>query len=315
MPTKSINIWTKNEGFGDMIISAIKINENLEEEVARPVTGFPHFACYEDVTMHPGGYVPWHWHSDVEFIWALQGGIRLDTNHHSFAIRMGEGAFINSNVLHYKEPLAGPAPIMLDQLFDVRLLSGYHKSVYEQKYIMPVIECKELEAMVFRPSEPNQRKILELLRHSYDAAELAEYGYEFVVRNDLSTIWCLLCREAEAMLRSKKVTISQGEQRIKKMLTYIRNHYKEPVSLNQIAEAANISQRECLRCFRQNLNTTPFTYLLEYRIRRAADELRETDLTITTIGYHCGFSGISYFSKTFKKLMGCTPGEYREMNR
>lgn len=313
IPTKSINIWTINREYGDMILSSIKINENLEEEVARPVAGFPHWACYEDVSLHPGGYVPWHWHADVEFSWALQGGIRLDTANHSFTVRMGEGAFINSNMLHYKEPLAGPPPIMLDQLFDVRLLSGYHKSVFEQKYIMPVIECRELEAMVFRPSQPNQRRILELLRHAYDTAELAGYGYEFEVRNDLSTVWSLLCRETEGMIQSGKVSAGQGEQRIKRMMTYIRDHYRERIALEEIARAASISQRECLRCFRQNLNTTPFTYLLEYRVRRACEQLRESDRSITDISYECGFSGTSYFSKTFKKLMACTPSEYREM--
>ncbi len=296
-----------------MIVSALKINENLEEQIARPTAGFPHLACYEDVTEHPGGYVPWHWHADVEFIWALQGGIRLDTNRHSFTVHAGEGAFINSNVLHYKEPLAGPAPIMLDQLFDLSLLAGFPGSVFEQKYIMPVVKCRELEAMVFYPSSPNQRRILELIRHAYDAAELAEYGYEIVVRNDLSSAWGLLCREAAGILGSEKVTASQSEERIKRMMTYIREHYRERISLEQIAEAASISERECLRCFRRNLNTTPFTYLLEYRIRRAAEELRETDKAVTEIAYDCGFGGSSYFTKTFKKGMDCTPSQYREL--
>lgn len=296
-----------------MIVSALKINESLEEQVERPTAGFPHFACYEDVTMHPGGYVPWHWHPDVEFIWALQGGIRLDTNRHSFTVHTGEGAFINSNVLHYKEPLAGPAPIMLNQLFDLSLLSGFPGSIFEQKYIMPVVECRELEAMVFYPSSPNQRRILELMRHSYDATELAEYGYEITVRNDLSSAWGLLCREAAEILSSGKVTASQSEERIKRMMTYIREHYRERISLEQIAEAASISERECLRCFQRNLNTTPFSYLLEYRIRRAAEELRETDRAVTEIAYDCGFGGSSYFAKTFKKQMECTPSQYREL--
>ncbi len=294
-----------------MIVSALRINENLEEEVARPAAGFPHTACYEDVTRHPGGYVPWHWHADVEFIWALQGGIRMDTSHHSYTIHTGEGAFINSNVLHYKEPLSGPAPIMLDQLFDVQLLAVGHNNIFDQKYIAPVVACRELEAMVFRPSEPNQRLILERIRQAYDAAELTEYGYEFAVRNALSDAWRLLCKEAAPMLTAKKAVPGQGEERIKQMLTFIRNHYGERISLGEIAQAASISERECLRCFQQNLHITPFAYLLEYRVRRAADELRETGKAITDIAYSCGFSGTSYFSKTFRKIMECTPSAYR----
>ncbi len=293
----------------------LKLNENLEEEVARPVEGLPHMACYENMSWHPGGYVPWHWHTDVEFIWVMQGGIRLDTNNHSFTVHTGEGAFINSNVLHYKEPLAGPVPISLDHVFNVRLLSGGHKNILEQKYITPVIECRELEAMVFTPAVANQRTILELLRRSYDAAEREEFGYEFEVRNDLSTVWSLLCREAEPLIRAKRKLPDQGEERIKNMMLYIRDHYSEKITLGQIADAASISERECLRCFAANLNTTPFTYLLDYRVRRAASELCETNKPVTEIAYDCGFWGTSYFCKVFKKSMECTPSQYRKLYR
>lgn len=298
-----------------MIVEKLKINENREEEVAHPVEGFPHVTCYEEMNRHPGGFVPWHWHSDVEFLWVMQGGFRMDTSNHSFEIRAGEGAFINSNVLHYKELLAGPEPIVLVQLFDAQLLLGGGGSVFGKKYIMPLIQCQELEAVALHPSVSGQRQIIELLKHSYDAAEQGEFGYEFVVRNDFSSIWCLLYKETESLIRAKKVISNQGEARIKKMMLFIREHYGEKISLEQIAEAASISGRECLRCFGEQLNTTPFSYLLDYRIRQAADRLRETDGAVTDIAYACGFFGTSYFGKMFKKSMGCTPSRYRQLCR
>lgn len=297
------------------MIRELILNENLEEDVYRPVEGFPHMCCYEEVALRPGGFVPWHWHADVEFLWVMQGGVRLDTSNHTYALHTGEGAFINSNMLHYKEPLPGVPPVVLNQLFDVQLLAGGYKNVFEQKYITPVIECKELEAMVFLPSVARQRKIIELFRDSYDAAEQGEYGYEFTVRNGLSSLWCLLCQEAAPVLHARKAVKSQGEERIKRMMLYIRDHYSEKVSLEQIAAAANISERECLRCFHDMLNTSPFSYLMDYRVRRAANLLQETDRTVTDIAYACGFFGTSYFGKVFKKSMNCTPGQYRELYR
>lgn len=298
-----------------MIAAELILNENLEEKIRRITDAFPYTVYYEDMSLHPGGYVPWHWHPDVEFTVLLQGSMRLDTNNHSFIVKAGEGAFINSNMLHYKEPLPGGNVIALTQLFDVQLLYGMHKSIFEQKYVTPVIECKELEAMLLRLSEPNQRQMLELLKNSYDAADRETYGYEFAVRNALSSAWCLLCQEAADVLRSKKVVQSQSEERIKKMMLFIQEHFEDKLSLEEIAAAASISERECLRCFQQNLNTTPFTYLLEYRIRRATGMLRETDRPVTEIAYACGFSGTSYFGKIFKKFMKCTPSEYRRVER
>lgn len=277
--------------------------------------GFPHVTYYEEMYRHPGGFVPWHWHSDVEFLWVMQGGFRMDTSNHSYELRAGEAAFINSNVLHYKEPFAGTEPIIFNQLFDAPLLLGGPKSVFGQKYIQPVLECRELEAVVFHPSVSGQRQIIELLKHSYDAAEQKEFGYEFAVRNDFSSIWCLLYKEAEPLIRAKKAVSGQGEERIKKMMLFIREHYGEKISLEQIAEVASISERECLRCFGEQLNTTPFTYLLDCRIRQAARLLRETGRSVTDIAYACGFFGTSYFCKMFKKSMGYTPSQYRRFCR
>ncbi len=291
------------------------LNENLEEDVRRPVEGFPYMLCYEEMVLRPGGFVPWHWHADVEFMWVMQGSVRLDTSNHSHVVHAGEGAFINSNMLHYKESLPGPPAVVLNQLFDIQLLAGGHKSIFEQKYITPVIECKELEVLIYRPSTARQRQMIELFRHAYDAAEQEEYGYEFTVRSDFSTIWCLLCKEAESVIRERKTVSSQGEERIKKMMLYIRDHYSEKISLEQIAAAANISERECLRCFHDMLNTSPFSYLMDYRVRRAAGLLRETDRTVTDIAFACGFFGTSYFGKVFKKSMECTPKQYRLLYR
>ena len=52
-------------------------------------------------------------------------------------------------------------------------------------------------------------------------------------------------------------------------------------------------------------------YLNEYRIEKAARKLRLTDLSVTDIAYSCGFSDLSYFIKTFKRIKGVSPGKYR----
>lgn len=294
-----------------MIITSLMLKENLEEQLPRTEQAFPYLACYVEMNRYPGRVIPWHWHPDVEFLYVLQGTVRLSTNNECHMVAAGEGAFINSNMLHYQEPAPGLPVITLNQLLDARLIAGAHKSIYEQKYVTPIVECRELEAVRFCPETPGQREILERVRRSYEAADREEEGYEFTVRSELSRAWFLLSREVSLTGKSRKVTGSQNEERIKKMLLFIHSHYEEKISLEMIAASANISGRECLRCFSRNLNTTPFTYLLEYRIRQAANELHNSSHSVTEIAYACGFSDTSYFSRTFRKIMGCTPSEYR----
>lgn len=298
-----------------MFKTFLLLNDNLEEKVPHSAQAFPYVASRVEINQYYGNYVPWHWHQDVEWILVIQGRLHLSMNNHSYDLSEGEGAFINSNMLHYQEPLPGPPVITLNQLFDPQLISGSYKSIYDQKYVAPVLECKLLEAMPLRNSAPNQREILELVRTSYDAAEYREYGYEIAVRNALSSAWVLLCREAAPLLVSKSITTNHSEERIKKMILFIHDHYEEKISLSEIAASASVSERECLRCFQQVLKTSPFTYLLEYRTRMAARSLQDTDLTVTDIALSCGFTGASYFSKTFRRIMSCTPSEYRAQKR
>ena len=83
------------------------------------------------------------------------------------------------------------------------------------------------------------------------------------------------------------------------------------LTLEEIARAGMVSKSECLRCFRNVIGPTPIQYLNQYRIQRAAELLVTTDCKITEIGGLCGFQEMGWFAKTFRKLKGCTPSEYR----
>ena len=58
--------------------------------------------------------------------------------------------------------------------------------------------------------------------------------------------------------------------RIEKMLQYIQDFYAEPIPLTKIANAAGLSERECLRCFHRMIGDTPIQYLLKYRLMQSA---------------------------------------------
>ncbi|WP_394916419.1 helix-turn-helix domain-containing protein [uncultured Robinsoniella sp.] len=75
---------------------------------------------------------------------------------------------------------------------------------------------------------------------------------------------------------------------------------------------ANISTRECSRCFQRCIKLSPMNYLNEHRIRMAAQMLLQTNKSIMTISECCGFSSSSYFGKIFQDYMGCTPKNYRK---
>ena len=99
---------------------------------------------------------------------------------------------------------------------------------------------------------------------------------------------------------------------LKEMVAFIQEHYREKISLSDIARAGGVGKTSCCAIFRRFVNQTPNAYLTDYRLRKGAELLLSTNLTVTEICYEVGFSGGSYFTETFHRCLGCSPGEYRK---
>ena len=103
----------------------------------------------------------------------------------------------------------------------------------------------------------------------------------------------------------------RDELRIKKALSYIEQNYDSGITIESIAESANISVSSCLRLFQRVLGTTPVRYLVKTRIQKAGEALKRGGAkTISEIAYECGFSDASYFNRCFRKEYGKTPSEF-----
>lgn len=93
---------------------------------------------------------------------------------------------------------------------------------------------------------------------------------------------------------------------------YISTNYPLPISVEDIAQAADVSRTTLFRVFKSELNTTPADYLISFRISQAKKLLAETDLSITAVARSAGYEDNLYFSRAFRKLTGITPTEYRQ---
>ena len=85
------------------------------------------------------------------------------------------------------------------------------------------------------------------------------------------------------------------------------------LSLSLLAERLNISSVYLSMLFKKEIGVTLTEYIRNKRMNHAAHLLRTTNLQVQTIAMHCGIADLQYFSKQFKKQMGKTPKEYREV--
>ena len=96
---------------------------------------------------------------------------------------------------------------------------------------------------------------------------------------------------------------------------YVAVHYAEPLTVEVLAREAAVSQSYLTRLFREQLGVSPHEYLINHRIDKAKQLLRETDLPVGTVARQVGFTSESNFSYRFSKVCEISPRAYRNLGR
>ncbi|MDD5458750.1 MAG: PocR ligand-binding domain-containing protein [Phycisphaerae bacterium] len=108
---------------------------------------------------------------------------------------------------------------------------------------------------------------------------------------------------------SKKVT------QITPAINYIDANYDKPITLAEIAKACHLSVSRLAHVFKEQMGITLIDYLTGVRIERAKQLLIATDQNCTEICFQVGYNNQSYFTRTFKELVGLTPRQFRVNNQ
>lgn len=287
-----------------------RINTSTLEEIHRHITPeFPYMTDLCAIHNLPGRIFPWHWHSEVELFYVRSGVLNYVLPSGAYTFRQAEGGFVNSGVLHMTSCPKGCTCLQEEHIFHPSFLGGEEPSILLTRYITPVLEHAGLDLYRFDPAVPAHQEIISLMKKAHDFYIKKEVGYEFDVRELMTRLWRVLFSLTKDLQTDEKRR--PHSDRIKTMMEFVASHYQEKVTLEQIAASAFISPRECSRCFQENLGQSPFSYLTDYRLRKACSLLSHTSLSVTQVGAACGFNSSSYFGQTFRETFGCTPKEYR----
>lgn len=93
---------------------------------------------------------------------------------------------------------------------------------------------------------------------------------------------------------------------------YIDSHFQEPLTLEDLAEAAHQNKFYVAHAFRESFGISPIRYLTERRVEESKNLLRNTNYPIGEVSAISGFSSISVFSQTFKRIAHMSPSQYRK---
>lgn len=270
---------------------------------------FPFFIHYgrhdEDMDLHR--------HVDfAELVIVLNGNAKHIVNDEESFIKKGNVFVINETTAHaYREPqdfkicnlmyrpemLAAAGP-------DLRASNGFQALFVLQPLYsgmrarsnalnLPIAGVQHVEALI--------------------AAMIGEYndklqGYQTMLIARFMELVVYLCRHYDTQSREAPDSLTH----LANAVSYLEDHYLEPVSLEQIAARSGVSVRHLNRMFKAYYRTTPIAYMQSLRFERACMLLKYTDRPITQISHDCGFNDSNYFTRQFTRAYGMPPKAYRQ---
>lgn len=255
-------------------------------------------------------HVGWHWHEEIELICVTEGRLLVSIGQEEFELSEGEGYFCNSGILHKAEPVSGLC-LQRAVLFHPTVIGGKN-SVYYRKYAEPLISDSSLPFIRLGKGCLWHGQILEKMNAAWEAGSDEPAGFELKVRALLGEILLsVIQNRASGQAARRPAVLLRKEERVKRMIVFIEQNYRRPLTSAEIAGSADISPSESLRCFHDILHTTPVQFLAQYRMEKAREYLEQTALPVSEIAELCGYLDVSYFSRAFRHVCGMKPTEYR----
>ncbi|MEY8355537.1 AraC family transcriptional regulator [Lachnospiraceae bacterium 54-53] len=289
------------------MISGLEIFSDLSERLNYNIPNFPLYVHKGTLYQFDRYAAACHYHPDLEFILVQDGEMDYFVNGQIVHIGTGNGIFINSKRMHYgfsndrtdcSYIVAAVHPVLLG----AGTLAG-------KAYLEETFGLDTDNFLLLTPQISWQRDALLLLTQIYD--EMHSDTNNLLHLLSLAVTLCD-CVGDHIQQISGHSSDEQSWMVLRKMTGYIHQHYDLKITIDEIAAAGTVCRSRCCELFNKYIGQTPNNYLIQYRILKSREMLRETSIPICEIAIACGFQTASYFSYVFRKETGLVPQDFRK---
>lgn len=237
---------------------------------------------------------PPHLHPQIELIYIRKGALEVSINSHTRVMREGDFAVAFPNCIHSYQIVSG-----FEQDVDVvfyivnrRMAGDYADKMNTYVPRTPFVDKAHMQEDAYIALER-----LMLQSDAYHPSIAKSY-----LQIALACAW-------EEMRPERDETRYQALTY--QVLKYVSEHFQQPITVESTAKELCVSKNYLSRIFSQKLHMTFHQYLHFMRVEMARDLLRNTDKSIITILYECGYESPRTFNRVFQEICGMTPREYR----
>ncbi len=245
-----------------------------------------------------------HLHKEFEVFQVLQGRMEVSTPKKTLMLDEGDFALFNPRQGHqFRSTSNMPVRIMPLQV---------SPNFWSRHY--PQMSNVEFDAISINQ---HLKENFDRFQKSYlqvaDNYFSKDSYYEMTCAAEVNRLMriLLLCVPWYFLTEYEKKSKHSISQRMSRILRYIEDHYTEKLLLKDICEVENLSLYRMSHYFAEKMNMPFQEYLNLLRFERAKVLVEQTEMKLTDIAFSSGFSDVRYMNNIFKKLVGCSPSEYR----
>lgn len=254
-----------------------------------------------------------HFHPEMEVVYINKGEGLCFAGDGITQFRPGDLFFFSANISHYFQS----APQFYDMNYPLRCGSTYlqfREGILPADYTS-MAGCNNIHRLISLAERGLKWSAQSVDQSIVEQIEQMEQqrGFErlislFRVLNKLGSAVSLAQSVASEHTAQSR---QSGDGAYRRVIEYITHNFHGNITLDELASNAGMNRTALCRHFRGRAGRSIFDFLLEFRITYARQRLITTQLPISEISIESGFNNLPNFNVQFKRLTGCTPGEYR----
>ncbi|MCR5684801.1 MAG: AraC family transcriptional regulator [Lachnospiraceae bacterium] len=258
---------------------------------------------------------PIHWHTAMEIIMPFENTYEVTIGSSTLIVEPGDIIIIPPGELHIlKAPDTGSRLITM---VDYSLLCNLKSMDQLLHTLHPycLIKSRNGDDLADELSATLKELLLEIESEYFSGTPFREAR----IYSLLISFFVTIGREAGNLgARFGNFTTNKQHEYVEKFMNvcgYINEHCTEDITVEELAALAGFSKFHFARLFKQFTNSSYYEYLTHKRIEHAEAMLITPDISITEVAMQSGFNSLSTFNRVFKSVKGCTPSEYKGLNR
>ncbi len=258
------------------------------------------------ITIHeekPAVSVPLHWHNGGELIYSRNWNLEISINGETQMLRPGEFILISPYALH------AVIPEQKDEKMQVMSLTMDVESLAK---INANVQYCEISRDAPGTTDKMREDMVMLCERLFEQAEKEDDTNDFLINSVLFEVIGNIMEHFWVKDTSGPRKVGEREHRLRAILAYISENYKENLSTQSVAEHFGYNREYFCRIFKKYSNMTFKEYLTGVRLDAVLREMRRSQESCAQIALDQGFPDVKGFNGAFKSRYGMSPNQYRK---